>query len=776
MEVINYMKQPLNFGWSFIDDYKEEYLEKLSENKQEIDIPHSAIKVPYNYFNELDYQHLFTYEKIFDVEDELDKVFILHFAGLMVKAHVYLNGNDLGEHYSTYLPIDIDVSGLLKKKDNRLLVIVDGKEDENCPPFGYAVDYLTFAGIYREVELVSHLSTYLKNIYAHVDINGNFEVTFDQVGDGNINVRHEILLNNELVTEFKENKGAIINPVLWDLDSPNLYTLRTIVELDNKKEIYLTRFGIREAVFKPDGFYLNGKRTKIIGMNRHQGYPIVGYAMPESMQKEDAEILKEIGLNGVRTSHYPQSEHFLDRCDEIGLLVINEIPGWQFVSQKPEWRDNFMMFLEKMILTQRNHPSLIAHGVRVDESVDDHDLYSKANELAHKLDPYRQTLGVRNFKNSELLEDIYAYNDFICRGMEIGLEKPSHIKHQGKPYMVTEYLGHMDPYKATTDLDRRIDVAKRHMKVLDDNLKYQNICGAFGWCFVDYHTHIDFGSGDHICAHGVMDLYRNPKFSSYVYQSQQEKEPVLEILSNIKPGDVAEAIYGDIYVATNCDYVALYKNDEYVCDFYPNKKEYKYVKHPLILIDDLVGNSFHEERFAKKYWLRMGKTFSYYAIKGFRKMKLKDMLFLGRMMLKYHLGWNDLVYYWNKHVASWGGIAKRWTFKGYKDGQEVIQKEVGPSKVFDLKVETKRTTLKVENTYDVARVKVSHVDEYDSLMYYSQRIITAKTEGAIELIGDEQQTLLGGQLSIYVRSKGKGPGKLTLKMDNIEKVIEFNVI
>ena len=776
MEVINYMKQPLNFGWSFIDDYKEEYLEKLPDNKQEIDIPHSAIKVPYNYFNELDYQHLFTYEKIFDVEDELDKVFILHFAGLMVKAHVYLNGNDLGEHYSTYLPIDIDVSGLLKKKENRLLVIVDGKEDENCPPFGYAVDYLTFAGIYREVELVSHLSTYLKNIYAHVDINGNFEVTFDQVGDGDINVRHEILLNNELVTEFKENKGTIINPSLWELDSPKLYTLRTIVELDNKKEIYLTRFGIREAVFKPDGFYLNGKRTKIIGMNRHQGYPIVGYAMPESMQKEDAEILKEIGLNGVRTSHYPQSEHFLDRCDEIGLLVINEIPGWQFVSQKPEWRDNFMMFLEKMILTQRNHPSLIAHGVRVDESVDDHDLYSKANELAHKLDPYRQTLGVRNFKNSELLEDIYAYNDFICRGMEIGLEKPSHIKHQGKPYMVTEYLGHMDPYKATTDLDRRIDVAKRHMKVLDDNLKYQNICGAFGWCFVDYHTHIDFGSGDHICAHGVMDLYRNPKFSSYVYQSQQEKKPVLEILSNIKPGDVAEAIYGDIYVATNCDYVALYKNDEYVCDFYPNKKEYKYVKHPLILIDDLVGNSFHEERFAKKYWLRMGKTFSYYAIKGFRKMKLKDTLFLGRMMLKYHLGWNDLVYYWNKHVASWGGIAKKWTFKGYKDGQEVIQKEVGPSKVFDLKVETKRTTLKVENTYDVTRVKVSHVDEYDSLMYYSQRIITAKTEGAIELIGDEQQTLLGGQLSIYVRSKEKGPGKLTLKMDNIEKVIEFNVI
>ena len=771
------MRQPLNFGWSFIDDYKEQYLDKLPDSKKAVDIPHNAVNVPYNYFNELDYQHLFTYEKIFDLEEKSEnRIHILHFAGLMVKAHIYLNDVDFGVHYSAYLPIDLDVTSAIKQKNNRLLVIVDGSEDENCPPFGYAVDYLTFAGIYREVELVSHLKTYLKDIYVHSSNDGVLNVQFEKVGDNEVDIKHELFFKEEFVTEFKDNNCKIIDPQLWDLDNPNLYRLRTVVELNGEKEEYNTRFGIREAIFKSDGFYLNGKKTKIVGLNRHQGYPIVGYAMPESMQKEDADILKEIGLNGVRTSHYPQSEHFLDRCDEIGLLVINEIPGWQFVSQKPEWRNNFMMFLEKMILTQRNHPSLIAHGVRIDESVDDHDLYSKANELAHKLDPYRQTLGVRNFKNSELLEDIYAYNDFICRGMEIGLEKPSHIKHQGKPYMVTEYLGHMDPYKATTDLDRRIDVAKRHMKVLDDNFKYQNICGAFGWCFVDYHTHIDFGSGDHICAHGVMDLYRNPKFSSYVYQSQREDEPVLEILSNIKPGDVAEAVYGDIYVATNCDYVALYKNDEYVCDFYPNKKEYKYVKHPLILIDDLVGKTFHEERFAEKYWARMGKTFSYYAIKGFKKMKLSDSLFLGMMMLKYHLGWNDLVYYWNKHVASWGGIAKKWTFKGYKDGKEVIEKEVGPSKVFNLKVETKRNTLMMGNTYDVARVKVSHVDEYDSLMYYSQRIVNIKTEGAIELIGDENQTLLGGQLSIYVRSKEKGKGKLILKMDNIIKEIEFEVI
>ena len=771
------MRQPLNFGWSFIDDYKEDYLEKLPENKTTIDIPHSAIKVPYNYFNELDYQHLFTYEKIFDLEEQLhNRIHILHFAGLMVKAHIYLNGIDLGIHYSGYVPIDIDVTSAIKQKNNRLLVIVDGSEDENCPPFGYAVDYLTFAGIYREVEIVSHLNTYIKDIYAHSDLEGNFEIKYEKVGNDEIKVKHSLFFDGEQITDFDENKGKIIDPVLWDLDSPKLYTLRTFVELNNEKEEYITRFGIREAIFKPDGFYLNGKKTKLVGLNRHQGYPIVGYAMPESMQKEDADLLKDIGLNIVRTSHYPQSEHFLNRCDEIGLLVVNEIPGWQFVSMKQEWRDNFMVFLTKMILTERNHPSLIAHGVRIDESIDDHDLYSKANELAHSIDPYRQTLGVRNFKNSELLEDIYAYNDFICSDLKVGLDNPKHIKHQGKPYLVTEYMGHMDPYKATTDLDRKIEVAKRHMKVLDDNFKYDKISGAIGWCFVDYHTHIDFGSGDHICAHGVLDMYRNPKFSSYVYQSQREDKPILEVLSNIKPGDVAEAVYGDIYVATNCDYVSLFKNDEYVGDFYPNKKEYKYVKHPLILIDDIVGKTFKEERFQEKHWARMGKTFSYYAIHGFNNMKLMDSLFLARMMLKYKMKYDDLVYYWNKHVASWGGIAKKWTFKGYKDGKEVISKEIGPSKVFDLKVETNRTTLESRDTYDVVRVKVSHVDEYDSLMYYSQRIVNIKTEGAIELIGDDNQTLLSGQLSIYIRSKEKGQGKLTLKMDNIEKEIEFEVI
>ena len=170
----------------------------------------------------------------------------------------------------------------------------------------------------------------------------------------------------------------------------------------------------------------------------------------------------------------------------------------------------------------------------------------KGNEIAHKLDPTRQTLGVRNFKNSELLEDIYAYNDFSCDSMKHGLISPKKVKTQGKPYLVSEYMGHMDPVKQTSDERIKVEVALRHAKVIDDNFKYDNICGAIGWCAFDYHTHVDFGSGDHICPHGAYDLYRNPKHTAAIYASQSANDPMLEVISDMKTGDYIEARYCDI--------------------------------------------------------------------------------------------------------------------------------------------------------------------------------------------------------------------------------------
>ena len=772
------MKHAINFGWQFMDDYKEEYLNKLPNSSQTIDIPHCAKEVPYNYFNEQDYQFISTYQKLFDIEENIsNKKVVLVFDGFMLKARIYLNGHDLGEHISGWVQVKLDVTDIVKQKDNRLVVVLDSREDKLIPPFGYAVDYLTFSGIYREVSYEVHPKTYLENIFVRSDISGNVKVEYDKVGDAEIKVTHKLILNNAIVWESEVDEFKVENPSLWDLDQPNLYTLVTKLESKDGEEEYRTRFGFRRAEFRQDGFYLNNKKVKLIGLNRHQGYPFVGFAMPKAMQEDDADLLKfKTGINIVRQSHYPQSEHFLNRCDEIGLLTVNEIPGWQHIGKEKEWRDNFFVYLHKMILVQRNHPSLVAHGVRIDESQDDHELYSKANQVAHDIDPTRQTLGVRNFANSELLEDIYAYNDFSCDSMKIGLINPKKVKTQGKPYLVTEYLGHMDPVKPTSDERTKVEVALRHAKVIDDNYKYENICGAIGWCGFDYHTHVDFGSGDHICPHGVYDLYRNPKHSARIYASQLVKEPMLEVISNMKPGDYPEARYFDIYVATNCDYFDLFKNDEFVARYYPKNDQFKYLPHPPILVDDLVGKTFKEERFNKKSWPRIAKMFTHAATQGFNALTLKEKLYLAYMMKKYKVTYAELVDYYNIHVGSWGGMAKTYTFKGYKNDQLVIEKKVGPSKKFDLQVEVSKTVLKNEETYDAARVTIKHIDENGSLMQYSNRVIKIETEGPIKVLGDSAQALLGGQLSLFVFSKNEpGKSRLTISMDGIIKEIKFEV-
>ena len=771
------MKQAINFDWQFVSDYKDEYLNKLPNSSVRINIPHCAKEVPYNYFNEKDYQFISTYEKVFDVEENIDnKVVKLVFDGYMLKARIYLNGKDLGEHISGWIKVELDVSDVVKQKGNRLVVVLDSQEDNHIPPFGYAVDYLTFSGIYREVSLGVHPKTYLENIFVKSDIKGNVKVEYNKVG-GEAKISHKLLFDNEVVWESEVDEFKIDNPKLWDIKEPNLYTLVTIIESKDGKEEYKTRFGFRSAVFKQDGFYLNGKKLKLIGLNRHQGYPFVGYAMPKAFQEEDADLLKyKIGVNIVRQSHYPQSEHFLNRCDEIGLLTVNEIPGWQHIGKEEAWRNNFMVYLQAMVITQRNHPALIAHGVRIDESQDDHDLYSKANQLAHQLDPTRQTLGVRNFAKSELLEDIYAYNDFSCDSMRIGLVNRNKIAPKDKPYLVTEYMGHMQPVKPTSDEIMKVKVALRHAKVQDDNFKYNDIAGAIGWCAFDYHTHVDFGSGDHICPHGVYDLYRNPKHTASIYASQSDDNPMLEVISDMKPGDYPEARYYDIHVATNCDYFDLFKNDEFVARYYPKRDVFKYLPHPPIKVDDLVGETFKEERFNKKSWPKIAKMFTHAAIDGFGALSLKEKLYLGLMMKKYKVTYAELVDYYNTYVGSWGGIAKTYTFKGYKNDQLVVTKKVGPSKQFDLLVEPTKTILENKDTYDGLRIAIKHVDENRSIMQYSNRVIAIDAEGPIRVLGEKHQALLGGQLSLFVLSENKsGKAKVKVTMDNIVKEIELEV-
>ena len=177
--------------------------------------------------------------------------------------------------------------------------------------------------------------------------------------------------------------------------------------------------------------------------------------MPARVQRRDALILREtLKCNIVRTSHYPQSPHFLDACDEVGLLVLEEIPGWQHIGDQA-WQDLRCDNVGRMIRRDWNHPSIVLWGVRINESQDNHDFYTRTNALAHELDTSRQTGGMRYFQASELLEDVLTMNDF-----GFPLRPPNH-----PAYLNTEFNGHMFPTKTIDNVDRVMEHAMRHARV-----------------------------------------------------------------------------------------------------------------------------------------------------------------------------------------------------------------------------------------------------------------------------------------------------------------------
>ena len=138
-----------------------------------------------------------------------------------------------------------------------------------------------------------------------------------------------------------------------------------------------------------------------------------------------------------------------------------------------------------------------------------------------------------------------------------------------KAYLISEFNGHMFPTKSWDSEAHRREHAIRHARVLNAAAAGENISGCFGWCMFDYNTHKEFGSGDRICYHGVLDMFRNPKLAAAVYASQQDAKPVLEISSTMNIGEQPGGYIGGVVVLTNGDSVRLYKNNELIRQYFP---------------------------------------------------------------------------------------------------------------------------------------------------------------------------------------------------------------
>ena len=253
-----------------------------------------------------------------------------------------------------------------------------------------------------------------------------------------------------------------------------------------------------------------------------------------------------------------------------------------------------------MVLQYRNHPSIIIWGIRINESQDNDPFYLRTNALSRELDPSRPTGGVRFLSKSSLLEDVYTFNDFSHNGTNPGCRpKETVTTDMNKALLITEHSGHMFPTKPFDNWSRRQEQALRHARVLNDAYATGEHAGCIGWCMFDYVTHKECGSGDRVCYHGVLDSFRNHKLAAAVYASQQEEIPVLAVGSPMDIGDYPGGIMGDVYVFTNAEQVALYKNGNFVT--WLQEGDYEGLPHSPMVMDDTIGCLLEtQEGFDKK--------------------------------------------------------------------------------------------------------------------------------------------------------------------------------
>ncbi|GEM44408.1 glycoside hydrolase family 2 TIM barrel-domain containing protein [Deinococcus cellulosilyticus] len=702
----------INTHWEFLPEDNPTFAKPIySGPLNQVSVPHTVREVPHHNFSEEEYSFISWYRKSLHIPDKARGQRIhLQFDGVMLAAEVFLDGKKLCEHKGGFTPFTVDLTDHVKVGQEHLLAVrVDSRERTDIPPYGHLVDYMTFGGIYRDVHLRILDPLHIENVFFKT----SKVLTETPLAEVEVTVKNPTGLSETVDVEahlldasgvqvaatsaqmFVEGEATqtltfenLQNIQLWDTEHPHLYTLRVRIKGGDTLD---TRVGFRESEFRADGFfYLNGRKLILRGMNRHQTYPYIGAAAPKRLQEKDADLVRfDLGCNVVRTSHYPQSPHFLNRCDEIGLLVFTEMQGWQHIGDQA-WQDLSLNLLHDLVVRDRNHPSIILWGARVNESPDHTAFYTRTNRLVQDLDPTRQTGGVRCFFGSEQLEDVYTMNDFATKL----------TKYPAERYLVTEYGGHMFPTKSFDQEPRVVAHALKHADIMNQ-IGALNISGGIAWCAFDYNTHATFGSGDRICYHGVMDIFRQPKFAAHLYASQQppEQKQVLFAATYWTRGDVDEGLINPVWIFSNLDRVEVYVSGKFEGEAQRATELYPHLPYPPFKISNISGG-----------W---GENFGDLELRGY----------LNGALVK-------------THQLAADGIPRKLIFEA--DDPEIHA-----------------------DGADLTRLSLKITDGYGNALPFAWGPVSLDVEGPAVLVGEHPLILPGGQGAVYLRST-LIPGEVTI--------------
>ncbi len=507
------------------------------------------------------WQGICYYKKEFRVEkNRKDNLCFLEFEGAMQLADVWINGKHVIQHAGGYTPFIIDATKYLNwGKKNEILVRLDNRNNSIIPP-GKPLEKLDFCyhgGIYRDVNLIFKNRIHITNpIFVDAVAGGGVFVTYPEVSpnkaivsiktdvaneegaSAKVTVKQTLFKIDGLYTQRDTGKQVAVSevsgmlakndskqfdqtlelkrPKLWLPDTPWLYLLRTEVLKNGKVvDVEEQRIGVRRIKFTVEnGFEINGQKIRLVGTNRHQEYPYVGNAISDNAQYRDIYQIKESGFNCVRLGHYIQDKSVLDACDELGVLAIEPIPGWQFFNDNEQFCEYTYRDIKQMVRRDRNHPSIIMWETILNESWPPKWWKDKAAATAHAEYPGNQlyTSG-----------DSYGYFgwDVQYNDWEDGFNRPN---NSGKPGFIREYYDYEFGGHYSTTRVKRGDGEKALLQNAWNaqwshnryRAYYPWTSGDAVWSMYDYNR----GCCDNICYSGVADIFRLEKFSVPFYKSQ----------------------------------------------------------------------------------------------------------------------------------------------------------------------------------------------------------------------------------------------------------------
>ncbi len=748
---------PINDGWLFKAGFDRSCLDESFDfaGFRPVSLPHCAA-APIEGYDGVNESSVATYMRTLALSADYDRSrLILCFGGATSYVEVYVNGIFVTSHRGD-VPFEADVSAPLRVGfENRIILRVDSRAKLDVPLTAGVSPVPPYCGLHRGITLKAvsggeiadaHVRTLFSNADGAIDIDvtlGEYYPDsrlsadiYDASGEKLASLPEKAVLGGQVTLT-----GAISDIKLWSAESPVLYTavigLRYGRHLVDVKE---TTFGFRRAEFTRSGFFLNGEKIRLTGLNRVDDFPVLGRAVTDGLQRFDARKLKELGVNVVRT-HGLAAESFMDECDRLGLMVIVDMGGDGYIGDST-WRETFISDVEAVVRRDRNHPCVIAWGVRANSSPDCDELYFKTCKAAHDFDPTRPTLGTRDFMASRLYEDVFAYSDYRTDS------KVSRRKKTGRlsvPYFISEHTGRALPTKRYDAESRRVEQAKRHLKFMDAAFSNESLCGCAGMAFADFSCLSDLGSGDGRMYYGVLDAYRTDKTAAYAYRSQKDGEPYLECSSALEKDEVASPLV----VYTNCDSVKLYRDSFFVGEFFPNKKGYPALGHPPVEIDDLVGNAPKEsDKLSPK-----ANALLKYVVRAARKKGtvrgLPSGAQLSAFVLRRMLRLGKDVFY--ALVEKYAFAPAVYEIEGIVDGQVAVKKRLtSTTHEAKLVMSASSLTLNPRDTYETVLVTLESKDENGRTLPYDFSPIKIDVEGELTLVGSDLISLEGGAVGFYL--------------------------